>query len=239
VDSGFGPFALERVCRASRGKFLALRGLSSVSAQSWPTGDELQFDEAVVERYAPDYVSSADYQKLLAGNKARAALIQAAKMPPVKIEGTPSSRFPKADEAKMARQIIQAQHFAASNALRVDSLYKVLVAGEADRAKLDSPRWQAEFDLALGRVLANKARLDGYNFMLAALKRGKSFQKPDSREWILEPADYFETDSTIQRLADKAKTCLQRVVQEHAGTPWAKIAEEELKLPVGWSWTES
>jgi hypothetical protein len=216
-----------------------LRGDANASAQGWPTGDELQFDAAVVERYAPDYIATVDYQKLLAENKARAALVQAAKMPPLKIEGLPKTHFAKAAEAQMARQITEAQHFAASNGPRVDRLYEVLVAGEADRRKLDSPRWQAEYDLALGRVLANKARLDGYNAMLAALKRGKNFQKPDSREWILDSADHFETGSPIQRMADNAKACLQRVMQDHPGTPWARIAEEELKLPLGWSWTES
>lgn len=244
VDSGFGPFALERLCRASRGQFLALRpaesgfGYRSSSALAWPSGGELRFEEGVVGRYAPDYVSTADYQKLLAENKARAALCEAAKLPKVAIEGTPAERFPKDSEAKMANKLSAAQKFAASNSPRVDRFYEVLAPGEADRAKLTSPRWQAEFDLAFGRVLANKARLDGYNSMLAALKRGKTFENERSSEWILEPADHFETESTIRRMADKAKEYLGRVTTDHPGTPWAKIAAEELKLPLGWQWRE-
>jgi hypothetical protein len=243
VDSGFGPFALERLCRASRGQFIALRpGLGyddrSVNARTWPNGDELRFEEPVVSRYAPDYVSAADYQKLLNENKARAALVAAAKMPKVTIEGSPGSRFPKGAEAKMAKQLSAAQQFAASNAPRVDRLYEILAPGEADRSKLTSPRWQAQFDLALGRALANKARLDGYNSMIAALKRGKSFHNEDSKEWVLESADHFETESTIKRLADKARAFLQQVISDHPGTPWAKISEEELKLPLGWRWIE-
>jgi hypothetical protein len=198
----------------------------------------LRFDDGIANRYAPDYVSAADYQQLLAENKARAVLVEAARLPKVAIEGTPGSRFPKAAEAKLANQLSAAQKFAASNSPRVDRLYEILAPGEADRAKLTSPRWQAEFDLAFGRVLANKARLDGYNSMLAALKRGKTFTKETSTEWILEPADHFETESTIKRMADKARQCLDRVIQEHPGTPWAKIAEEELKLPLGWQWRE-
>jgi hypothetical protein len=118
-------------------------------------------------------------------------------------------------------------------------LHEILAKGESDRAKLTSPRWQAEFDLAFGRVLANKARLDGYNSMIAALKRGKPFQNPQSKAWLLSPADNFETESTIKKTADKAKTYLERVVNEHPQTPWAKIAEEELKLPLGWTWEET
>jgi hypothetical protein len=114
----------------------------------------------------------------------------------------------------------------------------VLSQGESDRARLAGPRWQAQYDLALGRVLASKARLDGYNSMIAALKRGKTFQNSDSKEWVLEPADHFETESTIRRMAEKAKTYLERVVQEHPGTPWAEIAQQELKTPLGWAWSE-
>jgi hypothetical protein len=243
VDSGFGPFALERLCRASRGQFFALRpglgfGYRGVSARIWPNGDELRFGEKVVSKYAPDYVSEAEYQKLLSENKARAALCEAAKLPRVAIEGSPGSHFPKAVEAKMAKQMSAAQQFAARNLPEIDKLYNLLAPGESDRAKLTGLRWQAEFDLAMGRVLANKARLDGYNSMIAALKRGKTFQKPESKEWILESADNFETESTIKNMATKAKMYLERVIKEHPGTPWSKIAEEELKMPLGWTWKE-
>jgi hypothetical protein len=242
VDSGFGPFAMERLCRASRGKFFAVRaeaGSRNVSARSWPPGNEMRFDESVVAKYAPDYVSVADYQKLLNENKARGALSEAARLGKLKTEGQPGTRFPKDAEAKMAKKMSEAQQFAARNLPPVDRFYDVLIKGEADRAKLTSPRWQAEYDLAAGRVIANKVRLDGYNSMIAALKRGKTFQKPDSKVWMLEPADKYETESTIKKMAEKAEAYLKRVVQEHPGTPWAKIAEEELKAPLGWTWKET
>jgi hypothetical protein len=31
---------------------------------------------------------------------------------------------------------------------------------------------------------------------------------------------------------------LERVVAEHAGTPWALDAERELRQPLGWEWRE-
>jgi hypothetical protein len=244
VDSGFGPFALQRLCRVSRGQFFGLRpglgyGYRGASARTWPTGDELRFEENIVNKYSPDYVSEADYRKLLAENKACAALCEAARHAKVTIEGSPGTRFPKGAEAQMAKQMSSAQQFAARNSPPVDDLYNILVKGESDRARLVSLRWQAEYDLAMGRVMANKARLDGYNSMIAALKRGKTFQNASSKEWVLESDDNFETESTIKKLAERAKMYLERVVHEHPGTPWAKIAEEELKTPLGWQWTES
>jgi len=87
--------------------------------------------------------------------------------------------------------------------------------------------------------MAAKTRLDGYNSMIAALKRGKTFKDPESKSWKLVSADNFETESTIKKMADKAKGYLERVTTEHSKTPWATIAEEELKLPLGWAWEES
>jgi len=239
IDSGFGPFALERVCRGSRGKFFVLRGSGGGGAsRDWPTGSEMRFDEGTLSKYAPDYVSLADYQKLLAENKARAALVAAAKLPRVVVEGAPESRFTKGTEAQNAKRLSQGQQFAAKNSPSIDRLYEALAPGEGDRDKLTSPRLQAEFDLAMGRVCAIKARLDGYNSMIAALKRGKTFKNEGSTTWMLEPADVFETESTIKRLADRAKMYLERVQKDHPGTPWAAIAEEELRAPLGWTWHE-
>jgi hypothetical protein len=247
IDSGFGPFALERLCRSSRGQFFVIRPEANSSPYSyrgetyqyWPSGGELRFQDENIGRYAPDYVSEADYRKLLAENKARRALHEAAKLPKLVVEDYPNLTFPKGNEAANARNISTAQQFAAKYVPAVDRLYDVLAPGEADREKLTSPRWQAQFDLAMGQTMALKARLDGYNSMLAALKRGRTFQNPSSTTWNLEAADAFETESTIRKMAERAKTYLERVEKEHAGTPWAKIAEEELKNPLGWTWKES
>ena len=43
----------------------------------------------------------------------------------------------------------------------------------------------------------------------------------------------------VKKISDKAKKYLQRVVDEHTGTPWAMLAERELRLDMGWSWQES
>jgi len=244
VDSGFGPFALERLCNETRGRFFTLRpepdsNPRGANARSWPPGNELRFDEKVVAKYAPDYVSAKEYDRLLAENKAKAVLIEAAKLPKLKVEGQPGKRFEKDQEAKMAQKMTAAQQFAARNQPPTNNLYELLLKGEPDRAKIISPRWQAEFDLALGRIAASKARLDGYNSMIAALKRGKTFQQSDSKAWMLDPADSYETDSGIKKVAEKAKTYLERVINDHPGTPWAMIAAEELKTPLGWTWRES
>jgi hypothetical protein len=164
--------------------------------------------------------------------------VNAAQLPRLSIQDYPDLRFAKAAEAQTKRNLDKAQQYAAKHAPNVDKFSTALVAGESDRERLASPRLQAEYDLALGRVLAIKARIDGYNSMIAALKRGKTFANAASTEWVLEPADAYETESSIKKLAERAKVLLERVKTEHPGTPWAAIAEHELRSPLGWTWKE-
>ncbi len=244
VDSGFGPFALERLCRAGGGQFLTIRPdvgsdykYRGQSFNYWPSGSELRFAGNPV-KYAPDYVSAETHRQQLAENKAYQALLNAAQLPRYSIQDYPDLRFPKSNEAHMKRTLDKAQQYAAKHAPNVDRFYSALIAGESDRAKLTSPRLQAEYDLALGRAMAIKARIDGYNSMIAALKRGKTFANASSTTWMLEPAEAYETESAIKKLGERAKELLERVKTDHPGTPWAAIAEHELRSPFGWTWKE-
>ena len=74
--------------------------------------------------------------------------------------------------------------------------------------------------------------------MLAELKRGKNFENPGSSTWELTTSEVTEATSALKKLGEKAKMYLERVVAEHPGTPWAKLAERELQTPFGWKWTE-
>ncbi len=244
IDSGFGPFALERLCRSGGGQFLAIRpeGHSDYGFHGgsfWPNGSELRFESDRPAKYAPEYLSSDEYRQRLTANSAWQALVNAAKLDKLRITDSPDRQFAKSNQAQMTRTLDRAQQYAAKIAPKVDELYAALTAGEGDRSKLTSPRLQAQFDLAMGRICAVKARIDGYNSMIAALKRGKDFANESSSAWIIEPADAYETESTIKKLAEKAKANLKRVIDEHPGTPWARIAEAELQSPMGWTWKEN
>ena len=247
IDSGFGPYHLERLCRASGGEFIAARsgggGGGSFSGggggSAWPSGNVIQFDPDTLAKYAPLYLSQKEYDAAISSNKAWAGLIAAAKLPGVSVSGNPQSNFTKRNEAEFSRQLNTAQQFAALHSPEIDQFYNALAPGEGDRDKLKSVRLQAEFDLAMGRVLATKVRLDGYNAMLAALKRGKNFEKESSRTWHIEQSDKIETGSAIQKMAEKAHMYLDRVVKEHPNTPWADMAEKDTKVQLGWEWRES
>ncbi len=138
----------------------------------------------------------------------------------------------------LAAELSRAQRAAAIRQPELDRLCQVLLAGEKDRPKLRSLRWQAGYDLALGRALAAKVRTDGYNVMLAAAKQGTPFEDERSNTWQLH-SDRPLANSTLDKYGEQAEALLRQVVADHAGTPWAKLAARELETPLGWRWGET
>ena len=67
----------------------------------------------------------------------------------------------------------------------------------------------------------------------------KDEETPKNNTWLLSPADTVTTGSRSEKLANKAKTYLQRVVDKHPETPWAMIAQRELEIPIGWQWRQT
>jgi hypothetical protein len=115
---------------------------------------------------------------------------------------------------------------------------QTLEPGMTVREREESPRWRAGYDLAMGRVLAQKVRTETYNAMLAKAKRGMPFQDPNHNTWVLEASNEISVGSKWEREAETARGLLKGVVNEHAGTPWALLAKRELDVPIGWTWKE-
>ncbi|GIW94139.1 MAG: hypothetical protein KatS3mg110_2180 [Pirellulaceae bacterium] len=242
MDSGFGPFALEWICRASGGAYLAIRPRSleryrGLQPDVWPSPYAPRFPPAVMQRYLPDYVTEEQYRQLLEQNAAARALHQAAQAGTIRMLQAPQLVFAGKDEAEINRIATVAQQQAALAIRSVDEIYNLLKNGEKDRDNLTSPRWQASFDLAYGQACLAKAQIDSYNSMLARLKRGMKFENPSSTMWVLEPANEFP-ESLLQNIAQRGQELLKGIQQNHPNTPWALIAEQTLQQPPGWRWTE-
>ncbi len=246
IDSGFGPFQLTRLCYRTGGIYFAVhpnrrKGRVSFGETAVYSSDlRYFFDPVVMKKYQPDYVSAREYQRRLGDNQARLALVQAGAIPLTSQLEAPRVRFPKLDEASFVRQVNEAQRAAAVLQPRLDRLYQILKEGELDREKEASPRWQAGYDLAIGRVIAAHLRSKSYNEMLALAKTKLQFDDPDNNTWVLRSSEDFEaTGSQNEKLAAKARRYLERVVEQHPETPWAMLARRELSTPFGWQWRET
>ncbi len=245
IDSGFGPFALTRLAYETGGIYFAVhpnrnvtRAVSRNETAEFSAHIKHFFDPEIMRNYRPDYVSADEYGRRLAANKARVALVKASMMSIVPIMQDPVTRFVKRDEASFVNDLSEAQKEAAKIEPKVESLYLELQAGEVDRSKETTPRWQAGYDLAMGRVMAVKARTEAYNAMLAAAKRGLKFKDEKNNTWVLAPSDEVSVGSQLEKMAAKAREYLERIVTEHPGTPWALLAQRELDNKFGWEWQE-
>ncbi|MED5401695.1 MAG: vWA domain-containing protein [Planctomycetota bacterium] len=229
MSSGYGPYALNRLCSESKGIYLIA-----------DEGRGQKFNPAVMRGYRPDYRPIRTYLKDVETNDAKRSLLRAAVITRERQIPVLSLSFDAPNDNVLRTGLNDAQKPVAELDFRLRELQAELEAGEDDREKLSEPRWQAGYDLAMGRVLAMRVRAYGYNVVLAQMKsQPKSFKKKDSNLWRLTPNRDITSGGAVKRLHKKALEYLNRVVDDHAGTPWALLAERELSAPMGWGWLEA
>ncbi len=228
MSSGYGPYTLSRLTAETGGIFLIADDA---------VGDK--WDPQIMRQYAPDYRPQAEYMKQLQGNLAKQALVTAAQQAMTEDVPIPQRVFQANNDNILREQITEAQKPLAVLDYFLQRTHTILEAGEKHRDKLDSDRWRAGFDLAMGRILAMRVRAFGYNAVLAEMKSSpKKFEKPESNQWRLVPAETINAGANVRRMNDKALEYLNRVITEHPGTPWAYLAKVELRDPLGWEWVE-
>lgn len=229
MSSGYGPYALTRLCAETGGMYLITQDTSGP-----------HFDPSVMRNYHPSYDPVRAYQREIASNVAKKSLIEAAMRLQVKNIRRPPFAFDAPNDNVLRIQITEAQKPAAETDERLKRLVAHLEQGEKDRQKISDARWRANYDLALGRSIAMRVRVFGYNSVLANMKSSPlSFKNKDSNKWRLAPSREIKSGPAVRKLAKKATEYLTRVMDEHPGTPWAILAERELSQPMGWEWKES
>lgn len=229
IPSGFGPYALTRLCAETNGLYLIAEG-----------NGRANIDPIVMRSYPPDYRPIPTLEADLRTNRAKLALVEVCNQYQVDNIPLPTTVFPAENDNVLRTAITDAQRPLAELDYKLDGLLQKLQAGEKDRAKITEARWRATYDLALGRVLAMRVRSYGYNMMLAEMKSSpKRFEKPGSNQWRLVPSKDITSGAATKKMSNQAAEYLKRVIDEHAGTPWAILAEREYNTPMGWEWKEN
>ena len=237
MSSGFGPYALTRLCSETNGLyFIADNGRG-----------QHPLDAAVMRNYSPDYRPIPTQEKELRHNKAKSSLVQACAVLVSETQrrkvlsiAMPRLDFKADNDTVLRQELTEAQKPIADLDLSLDSLLRLLEQGEKDRVKIKEARWKASYDLAMGRTLALRVRAFGYNTMLAEMKaKPKKFETPGSNKWVLVPSPAITSGAATKKMASKANEYLSHVIDDHPRTPWATLAEREKGVPMGWEWKES
>lgn len=245
IDSGFGPFALTRLCYETGGIYFAVHPnrnvyheISEYEVSPFSSYLRYFFDPAVMRRYQPDYVPLEQYMRELEANKARSALVTASTRAWTAESVSPQVKFVRRSDADLINAVNKAMSGPAQLEPLLTDVYNILKQGEAARQRETVPRWQAGYDLAMGRTLSLLVRLQAYKVMLQQLKQGKAFEDGQNNTWRLIPTDDLTIDANLGPVAEEARAYLQRVIDDHPDTPWSFLAQRELDAPFGWSWNE-
>ncbi len=230
LSAGYGPYGLTRLTSETGGLYLIAAESAGVRT----------FDENLMRSYEPDYRPVRLIEAEVAAHPTKTALVRAANASLINSIPEPQLAFRADTDTRLREELTEAQKPLAEIDYRLNELQALLEQGERARTNLPDQRWRAGYDLAMGRTLALRARAYGYNAVLAAMKSSpQTFTNAKNNQWRLVPAEAVAGDVTIRKLADRAREYLQRVVKDHADTPWALLAAEELKSPLGWEWREA
>lgn len=243
LDSGFGPFALSKLCLDTGGLYFSVhpnRNSSKVEKhQISPLSSYISyfFDNNIMLKYKPDYRSIALQNKEAQSNIAKKALIQACSIPLI-IDGKQMLQFKAFNESLFISELNDAQKFAAKIEPKINEIYNILLKGETAYETLDS-RWKASYALAMGRILSTKCRIEGYNIILAEAKTGLKKKDKKSNTWTLvQSKDFNIKNSSIKKHYELSRKYLLFVIDNYPNTPWALIANEEISTPIGYAWHE-
>ncbi len=247
-SSGFGPYALTRLTHENGGMYL-LHDDGRIPGPSFEV-DRLRL-------YRPDYVSDAQYKKLADEHPLRLAVLRTAQATNQYLtEPLPRTMLAAGIQFEIKPASKKLQKVSAVLDAGLSTLQEV----EEARKNETSRRWLAHYDLLRGRLLANKVRCNSYAQLLQEMY-AKPREPVDGTKnaWRATglPLDEATEDEATEKepagdktSADKAppperddikraREQLERVVQDHADTPWAAIAKDELKFSLSFQWREA
>lgn len=229
LSSGFAPYALARLVHETGGVYF-LTNMTTMSGLT-PIGT---YDLAVLKPFEPDYSfgSPEEYEKDLRKHPLRAAVVQAAQLSrKFTAKGTPTVDL-KVTAANFKNAASDAQKSVAESQLMVDLVLQAMPDSlEKLLDREPSGRWRMNYCLTYGRLLAHKVRCQEYNLAFAWLKNeltSDDVQKK-SNHWIVKPERTINYAGNLRKTAAKAEDYLNRVIREAPGTPWAVLAQRELK----------
>jgi hypothetical protein len=230
LSSGYAPYALARLVHETGGVYF-MTNTTTMSGLT-PLG---VFDSAALKPFTPDYSfgSPQEYQRDLMKHPIRVAVVKAAFLSrEYRANGTPRLDF-RVTPGNFRQVASEAQKTVAVSQLAVDTILQgAFPEGIEDALALEpSSRWRVNFALTYGRLLAQKVRSMEYNFAFAAMKTNLSNEDvaTKSNHWIVRPDTKINYAGNYRRVAETSRNLLELVVEEAPGTPWAVLAQRELK----------
>jgi hypothetical protein len=226
LHAGLGPFALTRLAHESGGAYFI---------KDKP-GDGSPFSIETMRRFEPEYNAPDEYLRDASHSALRKAVLSVVDLTRQrKLKGTPRLTFAPTGQT-FFNEMREAQETAAYDSAILQQCLAIFGGRGLEQAyvKETSPRWRAWYDLTYGRLLAMMVRCNEYNWACATMKaKGADFVDKKSNRWQFKPDSALHFGSQDERMAKEATRLLTRCINENPGTPWALLAQREIKDPFG------
>lgn len=243
--SGFGPYSQVRLCKETGGVYFMLPGEEENIVGRPAAIEARKFQALAMKEYEPLLLSRRDYEEQRARSKFRTGVWDVIRTLNPHWDGKLNMRTwhfsVEAEEfAKQGGQEFEKAAYAMNQLNKAITLMDDI---RPLRAKEDSQRWRAAYDLIYAQCLAYRVRL--FQYLLVLDQHAASGQKPKDpkhNEWniyttgkYLEPNDeqfdrikkaFKLKESKSEYLAllksemQKADEAFDNVAKEHSGTPW-------------------
>lgn len=239
IPSGFGPYDQMRIARETGGTFFLLPSPNVKLAGR----ETARVDVEALRPYLPDLNSREKYAAERDKSKLRKAVWKViADLNPYQA-GDQESRFevstgPLPIDARFNASAMEQMKKAETLIRYFEEAQRELESLAGERAKEQSPRWRANYDLLYAQVVSYQARLKEYGFYLADFvknpKAGPAMGASRTPSgWYVVTVPQLLNPAASQALKDKADGLFREIQKEYPATPWAQWAQEELDRGYG------
>ncbi len=233
LSAGMGPYGLSRLVRETGGAYF-LTGMTTIAGFS-PIGN---FNPEALKAFEPDYRFGTPQEYISDANrhKLRQATMRAAELSlRYKLDKSPTLEL-RVTPQNYLQRLTDAQKAAADTTYMVEMVLAAFSGSslESEYQKESSPRWRANYNLTLGRLLGLKLRAQEYNYACAQLKQlGSGDVASKSNHWTFKPSKKLGAGAVSKKLGDEAARLLKRTIDDAPDTPWALLAQRDLSIPFG------
>jgi hypothetical protein len=236
--SGFGAYEQTRMSRETGGIFFMLPSVETNLVR----GSKSKYELDIMRPYKPDLRSRAECFSDRDKSRMQATCWdviytlnpynpQAAKHIELRIEF--SREFPE-----FVRQVQQELPKLPLYLAALAEASKVIEGLEYEREQETDPRWQANYDLLRAHLVAYQARVYEYGAFLQRYVQQPEVipltKSPNLILWDLNIGTRKETlTQESQPYIERSTALYQALIQNHPGTPWAALAQQEINRGFG------
>lgn len=253
--SGFGPYEQVRLCKMTNGIFFQLPG----EQENLNELDDRENTALNLREYLPDLSSRPNYQRHRDSSKFRKAIWDVIVMLNPYNPRAKGLELPDPQQTRERFNTTLAS-YGPKVQQRLQQIKAILSVMQQARRHLasvkdlrdsePSRRWRANYDLISAQLLWYQVRLFEYAIGLEQFARkgvpARLKENPKHNRWYIreDPSEFVLPDELQQKLLgvtpdeleqvrDNAIEGLEAVKKLHAGTPWSRRAEWELKRKTG------